>query len=76
MKIKLQKGFDITHRKVILPIEMNDTEARSEAAAVLGRSKSEAKAAAARENGKLGGRPRIKGNSHDRRKAKRSGKRQ
>jgi hypothetical protein len=48
---------------------MNEVQARSEAAAVLGRSKSKAKAEAARENGKLGGRP--KGNAHDRRKQNR-----
>ena len=44
--------------------EKNTDVKISEAAAALGRkggkSKSEAKAKAARENGKLGGRPRIK----------------
>lgn len=57
----------------------------SKAAAAMGRAKSEVKAAAARRNGKLGGRPKltdlqrkralagkVKGNAHDRRKAKRA----
>jgi hypothetical protein len=60
---------------------------QSKAAAILGSIKTAKKAAASRENGKLGGRPRkqmtdlqkkralsgfIKGNSHDKRKQKRA----
>lgn len=51
---------------------MNENEL-SQAARLLGSKKSERKANAARENGRLGGRPRKhKGNAHDRRKARRA----
>jgi hypothetical protein len=63
---------------------MNENETISAAMSILGSRKSKRKAAAARKNGKLGGRPpisetqrrralagKVKGNSHDRAKAKR-----
>jgi hypothetical protein len=67
---------------------MNEAQSRSEAAAVLGRIKTPKKAKAARENGKLGGRPKltelqrkralagkVAGSSRVRRKAKRAAQR-
>lgn len=71
-KIKLQNfiAYPSDRLNLATMLEVIKRE-KNPAAVALGSMTSPAKAKAARKNGKLGGRPRTKGNAHQRRIAKR-----
>jgi hypothetical protein len=56
--------------KTMTKSNFTEAELRSMGASLMGSVRSERKAAAARENGKLGGRPPLKGKRKSRQKAK------